>query len=381
MGGDEAILRRNFPVKFLSLYFVVATLVAAPPLFAETHFCAQPAPEWDAIFQRTNGWNGADGDYAVRLSEDKILWLFSDTWIGEVRDGKRVNPHMINNSIGIQRGTNPGTAQVEFFYRTNGAKAGSFFLPEKKRGYFWPFAGIRTGDGVFIFLQNVENYKTGTPFGFRTFDTVLGHIANPDDDPMRWRIRQNKIPFAKFADDEKLMLGAGILRTKPFIYIYGTHTKTNENRHSELIVIRVRDTALGDFRAWEFFTEDGWKKSPRHLKSLGTQTASELSVTWLPALKKYALVQSDAIFGAMKISFSEQPEGPWSAPKKFFQTPESKWPGVFCYAIKAQPDLAQNDEELIISYAANTWSLSQVINDARLYWPRFVRVPVEHFRE
>jgi len=28
---------------------------------------------------------------------------------------------------------------------------------------------------------------------------------------------------------------------------------------------------------------------------------------------------------------------------------------------------------LIITYAANSYELSGVINDARLYWPRFVR--------
>ncbi len=104
-------------------------------------------------------------------------------------------------------------------------------------------------------------------------------------------------------------------------------------------------------------------------------------MSWLPGLKKYALVQSDGIFGWMKISFAKNPEGPWSEPKRFYQTPESKWPGVFCYAIKAHPALAQSEDEMIVSYAANAWDFRQVINDARLYWPRFVRVPLEAVRD
>ena len=154
--------------------------VSSFSLLADSTSVAQPAPEWDAIFQRTNGWIGADGNYSVRLAPDKILWLFSDTWIGDVVDGKRVHPRMINNSFGIQRGTNPATASVDFFYgQDKEGKAEAFIKPENGRGYFWLFATTRTSEGVFIFLQNVENYKTGTPFGFRTFDTVIGQIKIP----------------------------------------------------------------------------------------------------------------------------------------------------------------------------------------------------------
>lgn len=364
-------------MKFISLGFV-AILVATNPLLAETNFTAQPAPEWDNVFQRSNGWIGADGDYSVRLSEGKILWLFSDTWLGEVKDGKRANPKLINNSIGIQRGTNPATASVEFFYgRDKKGTAEAFIKPKHGRGYFWPFGAARTDDGLFVFLQNVENYKTGTPFGFRLFDTVLAQVSNPDDEPMRWKIKQRKIPFAKFAPNETLLLGGAILHEKPFVYIYGTHTQTNENKRAELVLARVHEKDLANFDNWEFFTKKGWRKTTRDLQPLSPKTASEFSVSWLPTLEKYALVQSDHTFGRIKISFSAKPEGPWSKPEIIYEKPESKWPGVFSYAGKAHPALSGDPNELVISYAANAWNFFQVINDARLYWPRFVKVSID----
>ena len=61
-----------------------------------------PAPELDALFQRTNGWIGADGDYSIQMSGRTTLWLFGDTVIGQVRNGKRVNATMVNNSIALQ---------------------------------------------------------------------------------------------------------------------------------------------------------------------------------------------------------------------------------------------------------------------------------------
>src|SRR5580698_7933443 len=46
---------------------------------------AGSVPQYDQIFQQTNGWAGADGDFAVTLTNDLTLWLFSDTFIGEVQ--------------------------------------------------------------------------------------------------------------------------------------------------------------------------------------------------------------------------------------------------------------------------------------------------------
>src|SRR5438105_2357005 len=62
-------------------------LLAAPPTPGE----AKPAPELNALFEHTDGWTGADGAYSVALSPRRILWLYSDTWVGQVRDGKRTN--------------------------------------------------------------------------------------------------------------------------------------------------------------------------------------------------------------------------------------------------------------------------------------------------
>ena len=73
-----------------------------------------------------------------------------------------------------------------------------------------------------------------------------------------------------------------------------------------------------------------------------------------------------------------EPWGPWSAPRLVYCCPETTWSDrIFCYAAKAHPMLATQPNELIITYAANSYDLSQVVNDAQLYWPRFVRVQVK----
>jgi hypothetical protein len=44
--------------------------------------------------------------------------------------------------------------------------------------------------------------------------------------------------------------------------------------------------------------------------------------------------------------------------------------GVSALASRSAPD------ELLITYAANSWNFWGLFNDPRLYWPRFVRVNV-----
>src|SRR5215475_7857427 len=60
-------------------------------------YTVEAAPEWSDLFKRTHGWFGADGIFSIPLSgvdknnnagNDTTLLLFSDTFIGEVKDGK-----------------------------------------------------------------------------------------------------------------------------------------------------------------------------------------------------------------------------------------------------------------------------------------------------
>ena len=50
-------------------------------------------------------------------------------------------------------------------------------------------------------------------------------------------------------------------------------------------------------------------------------------------------------------------------------------PGIFFYAGKAHVSLCA-DGELLVSHAFNANDFWEVVRDARIYWPRFVRVPM-----
>ncbi len=172
-----------------SLLFCVVSLPAFaddPRLsFAE----AEPLPKMNARFERTEGWIGADAAYSVVLSAQRRLWLFDDTWVGSVRDGKRADATMVNNSVALQDG-NGDAEKLRFVIRsTPDKKVAALFSPADGPGWFWPQAGAYADKKLYLWLSQIE--KTADPgvFGFRQIGQTLAIVENPNDDPTTWRWR------------------------------------------------------------------------------------------------------------------------------------------------------------------------------------------------
>jgi hypothetical protein len=98
-------------------------------------------------------------------------------------------------------------------------------------------------------------------------------------------------------------------------------------------------------------------------------------VSWLPGRKAYAAVYSEGIGGKILVRLAPALAGPWGEPIQLYRCLEMDWPTkAFCYAAKAHPEMTSKPDELLITYAANAWNFWDLFKDARLYWPRFVRV-------
>ena len=210
---------------------------------------AAPAPELDALFQRTNGWIGADGDYSIPLNDRTTLWLFGDTVIGQVRDGKRVNATMVNNSIALQSvGGSP-----RFFYRTNSAgKPASVFQPvDSTNSFFWPWDGIRTERGLFVFLMQVRHTAEKSVWGFRRFRDRPRVRAKPGCAAARLENHACELSLSSHSD------GRCCATTVSFTFMART-----ENVAAALLA-RAPEEALDDFGQWRFYENGQWGKATR----------------------------------------------------------------------------------------------------------------------
>ena len=358
-----------------SVFFIIFLISACA---SQPRVSVEVLPRYDALFERQRGWTGADGAYSVALADDKILWLFGDTWYGEIRDGHHHNAVIVNNSIGIQRGKSPSKAVVSFYSgKAPGGKPLAFIRSADGRGWFWIYDGVRVGKGLYLFLVELERTADLKSFGFKIIGSQLAHVHNPGDPPDSWRLIRRRIPWARFSDAGDMLFGSSMLKADKHIYIYGTKDELNGDiRHKSMILARVPETQIDHFDQWRFYSAGEWTADFSRSSSLCSDMANEFSVSYLAAIGKYVLVFSEKGFSKnIVVRFAPEPWGPWSEPRRIYACPEAeRSANVFCYAAKGHPDLSDAPDELIVTYVANSLDFEKVAADATLYRPRFLRV-------
>lgn len=347
---------------------------------------AEPEPDWEAKFAGGKGWIGGDGVYSVILDSRRVLWFFGDTILGEVKDGRRINAVMVNNTIGIQNGLRVDAAIRFAAGQNKEGKAAALLVPAEGTGWFWPQAGVCVEGRLFVFLAQVKKTKQGGAFGFRHIGQWLAVVDNPQDDPKEWRIKQHKVPFAAFENHSTLSWGSAVLEVDGRFYVYGYEERGKKMGARRLLAARVPVKKLDDFSAWRFCGADGWSARAADAVPLADGLATEFSVSRMPNTKGFVAVYTENGLGdRIMARFAGAAEGPWSAPLLLYRCPEmAKDKGVFSYAAKAHPwavpphpQDTSRGSELLISYCVNTWEFARLFKDAAVYRPKFVRVKLK----
>lgn len=335
-----------------------------------------PAPELEALFQCTEGWTGADGSYSAPLSATRTLWLYGDTWVGKIVDGKRVPETMVNSTVAVQEGKGANSKVRFFIQHGEDGNLTALLTPSDGLGWYWLQAGVLAEKKLLLFLAQIEKTSDPGVFGFRQIGKWLGVINNPEDEPTSWHIQQLKIPWTLITTQRDLAFGAAVIEASGFLYIYGADEDLQgPGRDRYLVVARAPIASVTDFSSWRFYHEGQWVTDFTVCSRLVKGMGSEGSVSFLPKFGCYVLVYTEGGMSSKILArTAPDPWGPWSEPTTAYECPDVQiGKDVFCYAAKAHPEIS-GPEELIITYAANSFDFSQVVNDARLYWPKFVRV-------
>lgn len=402
---------------------LAVALAAAPSLAAES---AAPDSAWDAVFTRTSGWTGGDVAGTVNLGDGRLLWLFGDSWIGEVADGRHANgSRMVNNTIAIQsragKSSEPPAKSALQFYWHGGANDPSAWMAPKlapaaagetksdsknSNGWFWPTGGgavVPGPDGrlrllVFLFHIGKRLGKEGI-WAFKSLGGTMATVDNLADPVEKWVVEQDDIPFAVGSDavanaakknsrPKEINWGVAALRYRPapdagqeWLYIYGIRNEAPLNR--QVILARAKIDSPARFDEWRFYAgNDRWSAKIDDLVPIAEHVTNELSVERLPGARQstWVMVHSEPPLGRkIFVRTAANPEGPWSNPKAVYSAPEvDRNPTYFAYAAKGHFDLSRPDE-LLITYVVNAHDFGAMVKDAGIYRPRFIRVPLKAF--
>ncbi|CAN5173715.1 hypothetical protein BH20ACT5_BH20ACT5_20560 [soil metagenome] len=384
----------RFAVLLLIAGTVVTTAAPATARPAPAQPLAVPAPEWDALFDRETGWTGADGIYSIPLSGDErpgtatgglTFWTFSDTFVGRVNaDGGRLpGSTLVNNTMAVQRGGAPDPARIKFVVNSDAAgRPVAQVEPAEPGRWFWPNDGIVV-DGQ-LYLYSLRMKRGGDPvFNFETDGVSLLSTSASSPPPFETYTEVDTPLYLPASGDEgDLTFGLGVMPNTVragapapdgYLYVYGVRNDPNK----KLLVSRVRPGQIEDFSAYRFWDGTDWSPSITAAVPVTSRVSSEFSVTPLADGRYILVFQRDTLSDKVAVRYGASPVGPWSAPEVIYTAPEAGLtPNTYTYNAKAHPHLSRPGE-LLISYNVNSFDFFEHFDNADIYRPRFIRLPLD----
>ncbi len=330
---------------------------------------------------RTNGWLGADADESIVLSDNKTLWLFGDTFIGQLHNGIRVpGAPMIHSTIALQDRTKAPPEGMTFYWKEEKGKPADFFphQPGTPGEYYWVTKGIILRGELFLFAWCIGG-DAQNPGGWQEFGSALIRIPNPLDPPGQWNQQAHTLNLAKGNT-----FHSALLVKAPYLYLYGVV----QPRQTALARIRIDDLLAGKVtEAYEYWVggpeAPHWAKQATNCVPQFLPVNTECTVHYEPAWDLYTCFTYDAFGGPeIYLTVAKELTGPWSKPAPIYSVPEHHllpFP-IISYAVRQHPQFSTRPGEVVLSYITNVpGSMREHFTEAGkdLYVTRFLRVQLE----
>jgi hypothetical protein len=341
-------------------FLLLAATAAAGPLTTPAAPGGLAAGVLNDMFQAygdTSGqWLGADRTASVRLPDGRVLWLFSDTFLGSpAPDGSRpASAPLIHNSAIVQDGRALGATVQGGSPRT----PSSLIPAEKDDEFYWVGDASVSGGDVQVLVNRYGRTGAG-PLDHKLRGTALAELDLPG-------LRAEAIEPLPLGD--RVSWGSEVLPDGDHTYVYGTEA-AGGMKFAHLA--RVAGTDLRE--PWEFWTGSGW--SPREAESARVLSGVGTNYGVRRVRGRYVLVthENNLMFSSDFVAYTaDSPTGPFAGPQYLFRAPETD-AGNIVYDADLHPDLARPGK-LLVSYNVNNLDDRVAYADASIYRPRFVEV-------
>ena len=305
-------------------------------------------------------WTGADGALSILLPDGRVLWIFSDTFLGFVNnDGSRPpGQSFINNSMIVQ----DNGALVQTLHGGTAQSPTSLIIPGDQNAWYWVGDVTVEGDQLRVFVM--EFIRTGPGiFDFQRVGNAIASFVLPD------LTLEDVVPTH---GENNVMYGAALLEEGGYTYIYGTEDVNGTEKYLHI----ARATAGNVLGAWEFYTGTGWSSDPASSARLLRGVGNGFGVARIG--NRFVLFTMDSLvpFSAELVMYSSNnPEGPFANRTHVYWTPESR-NGLFTYDAHVHPEFTDAQGRLLVSYDVNTFHAHDLLANVDSYRPRFIRVKI-----
>ncbi len=332
---------------------------------------------------RTDDWTGGDGTHSVRLPDGRLLWLFSDTYLGQVHRP----PNPVGESYAWRDGTAPlvrNSAVLMDDGRLAGTLPAPLFPDPGPNQWRWPVAARvepRSPGSDEQVLRVLLWVRTAGPapwiYGMPTA-TEVATLSLPD---LRVESVVEVLDQRPVRDpSRRVLFGTTLVDEGGWTYVFGGDDGQAASRPaSHAYVARVPEGGLGDPAAWEYWDGSAWAARARPGAVLGDGRRTGVGSAFSVVRQGGTYVLFTMAAGTRGLTtvtsyWACSPTGPWHGPAKDF-TPSLPPGQVAAYNPQVHPELG-GEGRLVLSYDVNwlepTGAAAQLNRNVSLYRPRFV---------
>ncbi|MER6944424.1 DUF4185 domain-containing protein [Nonomuraea sp. NPDC000554] len=311
---------------------------------------------------RTDDWTGADGTYSLKLPSGKELWIFSDTFLGQVNaDGSRPpvveeggTTVFLNNSFAVEQ-----DGRLATIHDGTQEQPKAVMPPRDQNHWYWAGDATLAGGVVEVTYQEYERYGTGA-WDWRWHKNVVARFVPG-------RLNQ-PISVHDLPSGHGVSWASATLKDGGYTYVYGVEDLGSPKY---MHLARVKGQSL--LGQWEFMKADGtWSPDEADSARMMSGVANEYSVTKVG--NGYVLITHDTseVLSPRIVAYTScSPTGPFTGKQLVYTTPETGG-NIFTYNAHAHPDVSGNG--LVVSYNVNSFVNTDHYRDVSIYRPRFIDV-------
>lgn len=314
---------------------------------------------------------GADGAISIDLKDGRSMFMWGDSFFGDVVDGIRQEPisFMMGNVFTVIDKDN----NIKNYYQGTPQSPRSYIEPEPKgkvAEWYWPGHGFVRDGILYLFMSQFHKQGDG-PFGFEydkcdyfTLNSVTLEV-----------LTKNNFPAANI---NGVHYGHAVLDDGGYIYIYGT-LSNNSEMTADIHVARCK-LENKEFVYFEYWDGKSWNIDPKKTAKLegpNHPVAEQFNVVKLK--DKYVLVAQDRFTMKNIYSYiSDTPTGLFRNEKLLLTVDEPNYETdqMMTYNTMVHPQYIK-DDKVLMCYNVNTNDLDKVFVKASVYRPRFFWVPID----
>jgi hypothetical protein len=321
---------------------------------------------WNTYGNQGGHWTGGDGTISVALPDGRIVWLYSDTFLGTVNGdhSRPSNAPLIHNCMVVQQGNTLTTI-------TGGTASAPTALVQAATNsgtdWDWVDSALLANNNTQLDVFYTQFHSVGSgPLSFQQMATAIAVFSLPS---------LSLQSVTQLNVGASLQWGAAVLDQADYTYVYGTEDVGGNKflhlaraPHGQVLTAGNNPTA-----AWQFWTDGGWSAGESSSSRMISGVGNGFSVAKIG--QQYVVITQDTgqVFSPNIVAYTATaPTGPFGNQTYLYKTPEAGG-SIITYIPQLHAEFG-SPGTLVLSYNVNSLEDGGDYADARIYRPRFIDI-------